>query len=140
MFNTRSLTETNFDVELNYTLISDDRLFVGQGSQRIELIAIPEQFTLQQNYPNPFNPITTIEYGLPKDGKVNLIIYDIMGRQVIKLVDEQQQAGYKSIRWNGRNALGQVVSAGANILVSGSGVFSSPDYARAIEALRGNKK
>jgi len=112
VFDTRSLTEINFAVEVNYTFISDDRQLVGQGSQRIELIAVPEKFALQQNYPNPFNPITTIKYELPADSKVNIVIYDIMGRQVIQLLNEFQEAGFKSIKWNGRNTSDQIVSAG----------------------------
>ncbi len=73
---------------------------------------IPVAYNLKQNYPNPFNPVTMIEYDLPEDSHVKLIILDIMGRQITKLVDESQNAGYKSVQWNGRNTFGQLVSAG----------------------------
>ena len=69
-------------------------------------------FTLYPAFPNPFNPITTINYDLPENVNVSLIIYDIRGRRVIQLANEYQQAGPKSIRWNGRNTSGQLVSAG----------------------------
>jgi len=78
----------------------------------VEIKQLPTVFKLYPNYPNPFNPITTINYDLPEDCNVNLIIYNITGRQVIKLVDEHQQAGYKSIRWNSRNNSGQIVGTG----------------------------
>ncbi|MCK5331767.1 MAG: T9SS type A sorting domain-containing protein, partial [Candidatus Marinimicrobia bacterium] len=110
--NTKALTRDNSFLTVYYTLYSGTKELVGQGSQDIELIAVPDQFALHQNYPNPFNPLTTIEYDLPEDGNVNLIIYDILGRQVIQLTDKFQEAGYKSIRWNGRNKSGQLVSAG----------------------------
>ena len=58
------------------------------------LIGIPAVSELSQNYPNPFNPLTKINYGLSSEGKVSIIIYDITGRVVAKLVDETKQAGY----------------------------------------------
>ena len=85
---------------------------VATSSEVTENQVLPQSFALHQNYPNPFNPITTINYDLPEDGQIKLVLYNIMGHQVIKLVHENQQAGYKSIRWNGRNTSGQVVSAG----------------------------
>jgi hypothetical protein len=50
---------------------------------------IPKEFFVDQNYPNPFNPTTTIQFGLPVQAQVNLIIYDILGREVVRLVDNQ---------------------------------------------------
>lgn len=46
-----------------------------------------------QNYPNPFNPTTTIEFTIPADGHVLLKVYDLTGREVAKLVDEERKAG-----------------------------------------------
>lgn len=56
--------------------------------------AVPGDFQLEQNSPNPFNPDTVIRYGIPKFSNVNLTIYDIKGRVVETLVDQQQGAGY----------------------------------------------
>jgi len=53
----------------------------------------PEQFSLRQNYPNPFNPATTISYHLPIDSDVKLAVYDVYGREVAMLVEEEQSAG-----------------------------------------------
>lgn len=58
-----------------------------------ELEKVPEGFMLYQNYPNPFNPVTTIMYQIPKDGFVNLKIYDILGTEVTTLVNEFKKAG-----------------------------------------------
>jgi hypothetical protein len=55
---------------------------------------LPKEFTLEQNYPNPFNPETKIGYQVPVDSKLTLKIYDILGREVVTLVDEKQVAGY----------------------------------------------
>ena len=52
-----------------------------------------QTFELQQNFPNPFNPITTITYSIPKRQKVDLSVYDIVGRKTITLVDQVQDAG-----------------------------------------------
>ena len=57
-------------------------------------------FKLQQNYPNPFNPSTTINYDLPKQSKVKMVVYDILGREVTTLVDEPKKAGSYQVRWN----------------------------------------
>ena len=69
-----------------------------------EVTATPFSFLLKQNYPNPFNPVTVIEYSLPYQSKVNLIIYDLQGHEVIKLINNEQAAGTHSIKWDASNA------------------------------------
>ena len=73
---------------------------------------LPTVFALHQNYPNPFNPITKINYDLPEQSDVTITIYDMLGRQVKTLVNQTQDAGYKSIIWNATNNYGKPVSAG----------------------------
>lgn len=63
----------------------------------------PEQFKLEQNYPNPFNPITTINYQLPGNGKLystTIQIFDVLGRKVADLVNEEKSSGKYSIKWD----------------------------------------
>jgi len=55
---------------------------------------IPDNFILEDNYPNPFNPTTTIGYGLPKEMDVDLTVYDMLGKEVAKLVNGKMSAGY----------------------------------------------
>ena len=64
------------------------------------VIGVPNQFELIQNYPNPFNPSTKIDYSIPFDGKVSLTIFDAMGKEVSKLVNYTQPAGYYTIDFN----------------------------------------
>jgi len=60
----------------------------------------PEAFVLSQNYPNPFNPATVIGYHLFAGGQVRLAVYNLMGQEVARLVDEMQDPGYRSVTWN----------------------------------------
>ena len=64
---------------------------------------LPDKYGLFQNYPNPFNPITTITYSLPKNANVKLIVFDILGRQVRTLIDEQKSAGSYKVEFNASN-------------------------------------
>ena len=64
-------------------------------------IGSPNTFGLSQNYPNPSNPASKIDYQLPSDGRVKLALYDLTGKEIRVLVDEQQQAGYYSVRFDG---------------------------------------
>jgi hypothetical protein len=84
----------------------------------IEEMNIPTVFNLFQNYPNPFNPTTKIEYWVPTAGKVTLKIYDLLGREVEKLVDQVQEAGKYEVQWNASNYSSGVyffnITAGSN--------------------------
>ena len=68
--------------------------------------------TLHQNHPNPFNPGTTIRYYLPHRCRVRLVIYDIAGAEVCRLIDMEQEAGARQVTWNGMNGSGGPVSSG----------------------------
>jgi hypothetical protein len=69
-------------------------------------------FNLLQNYPNPFNPNTKITYQLENEDKVKLTVYDVLGREIITLVDESQKSGEHSVNWNGKNNSGEEVNSG----------------------------
>jgi len=79
---------------------SQSRTFSVQIASICEDISIPTKFGLDQSYPNPFNPVTTIHYALSKSARVELFVYDLNGRVVEKLVNEQKAPGYYSIQWN----------------------------------------
>jgi hypothetical protein len=96
--------------EINQTVV------VGPGvTTRISSDDILKKFTLHQNYPNPFNPTTTIRYELPRASDVELVIYDILGRKVVQLVDKRQRAGSRKINWDGKNSFGNNVATGMYI-------------------------
>jgi len=61
---------------------------------------LPVHFSLYQNYPNPFNPSTEITYSILKPTVVQLVVYDILGREITTLVDEKKQAGEYAVVWN----------------------------------------
>ena len=82
---------------------------------------IPLQFVLHQNYPNPFNPLTTLSYDLPEDALVHITIYDMMGRQVKTLINDQQTAGHTSLQWNATNNDGSPVPAGIYLYILQAG-------------------
>jgi hypothetical protein len=85
--------------------------------------AIPDEFSLYQNYPNPFNPVTTLRYDLPENGHVNIIIYDMLGREVKTLINQTQDAGFKSVIWDATNDYGKPVSAGVYLYQIQAGDF-----------------
>lgn len=72
----------------------------------------PEGFRLSQNYPNPFNPQTTINYSLPKNCHVELIIFNLQGQEIRRLVSEFQSAGDFNVVWDGQTQSGLPVASG----------------------------
>ena len=73
---------------------------------------LPKKFMLNQNYPNPFNPETNISYEVAKQGRVQLIIYDLLGREIKTLVDKDQLPGRYSVNWNGKNDSNTALASG----------------------------
>nr|MCS5662080.1 T9SS type A sorting domain-containing protein [Dehalococcoidia bacterium] len=67
------------------------------------------------NFPNPFNPVTTLRYDLPEHSHVTLTVYDMLGKDIIRLVQTTQEAGFKSVQWNATDNMGRPVSAGVYI-------------------------
>jgi hypothetical protein len=77
-----------------------------------ELSALPATFELVQNFPNPFNPTTTIRFALPRESKVTLKVYNLLGAEITTLVDESRGAGFHIAVWDGRDQNGQPVASG----------------------------
>ncbi|MFQ6002502.1 MAG: T9SS type A sorting domain-containing protein [Candidatus Zixiibacteriota bacterium] len=85
---------------------------------------VPYSFELFQNYPNPFNPTTNIRFSLPRSGHVKLDIYNILGKRVTTLVDEDLTAGNKLVTWDGRNDSGKEVASGVYFYKLKAGEYS----------------
>ena len=66
----------------------------------VQVREIPASYSLSQNYPNPFNPSTKIKYDLPENGFTSLIVFDLLGREVRKLVDKEMSAGHHEVEFN----------------------------------------
>jgi photosystem II stability/assembly factor-like uncharacterized protein len=79
---------------------------------------------LLQNSPNPFNPSTTIKFYIPNISDVTIKIYDILGREVNTLINQQTTAGYHNVYWNGKNNRGEDVSSGVYLYRLTAGSFS----------------
>ncbi|NWG29541.1 MAG: T9SS type A sorting domain-containing protein [Ignavibacteriaceae bacterium] len=91
---------TSFQYRLKQ--IDTDGKFQYSDIVRVE-IATPIQFELKQNFPNPFNPATHITYNLPRDGFVTIKVYDIVGSEIVTLVNEEKKAGSYLITFDGAN-------------------------------------
>jgi predicted outer membrane repeat protein len=76
------------------------------------LTNIPQTYQLFQNYPNPFNPETQIKYDLPVSGNVTLSVYNVLGQRVRVLADGFQEAGHKSVIWDGKDNQGREAASG----------------------------
>ena len=88
----------------------------------------PSQYTLSQNYPNPFNPVTFLDFTLPEQGDVSLIIYDLLGKEIWNLSQNSVSTGYYSVQWNGVDNDGYPLSAGSyfyQLKVSGTSISGS---------------
>jgi hypothetical protein len=84
---------------------------------------LPTEIALLQNYPNPFNPVSTIRYDLPQASNVSLIVYDIMGREVARLMEGFMEPGYHEIQWDGSQAASDIYIAR----------LTTPDYSKSIK-------
>ena len=89
-------------------------------SQEVEVeIDLPLEYALEQNYPNPFNPTTTIGYSIPEDNFVTIKLYDVLGNEVITLVNDQKKAGKYEMLYNASN-----ISSGVYYYQINSGSFT----------------
>jgi len=84
----------------------------------------PVSYSLIQNYPNPFNPSTIISYALPKISFVTLRIYDVLGREVKTLINQEQAPGIHKVEWKGDNNYGSKIASGTYIYRIEAGDFS----------------
>ena len=87
-------------------------------------VNVPKEFTLKQNYPNPFNPTTDISFTIGQTSDINLTIYNLLGQKVRVLENASRQAGTHTLRWDGRDQMGQDVSTGVYLYTLTNGTKS----------------
>ena len=91
-------------------------------------LGLPQSFPLHQNYPNPFNLTTTLRFDLPAATQVRIMVFDLLGREVTRLVDRHLEAGYQRVVWGGRDFHGREVPTGMYIAR-----FVTPEYTKSIK-------
>ena len=109
-----------------YVNVNNESIEIITGTTDVEDSApleIPTEFALQQNYPNPFNPETTIRFALPQATEVNLMIYNLQGQLVRKLVSESREAGFHEIVWDARDDAGRSMPSGLYLYRIQAGAF-----------------
>ncbi len=79
--------------------LKDGQIKITSGINDLSNEVIPKNYSLYQNFPNPFNPTTTIRFDIPKEGKVSIVIYDVLGRKVTTLLNEFKKPGSYEIDW-----------------------------------------
>ncbi|MFC1480631.1 M4 family metallopeptidase [Candidatus Neomarinimicrobiota bacterium] len=94
---------------------------VDEQVPELDTESIPTAYGLSNAYPNPFNPTTVIKYALKEDVRATLRVYNLLGREVLTLVDEYQPAAYYSVVWNGRDATGRPLPSGLYIALMQAG-------------------
>ena len=105
------MIRSNKNLGYEFKVIVGEPEFVQSAVAEI-LAIIPSEFALSKNYPNPFNPITHLDYSLPKRSQVRLRIYNMVGQEIITLINEEKQYGNYSISWNGIDSKGRNVASG----------------------------
>ena len=100
-FEDKNLNPGKYSYRLRQTDFNGNSRFYDLNG--VVIIGLPEKFSLSQNYPNPFNPETKIEYSLPFGSKVNITVYDVLGKEIKDLVNEYKDAGYYSVNFDGNN-------------------------------------
>jgi hypothetical protein len=83
--------------------VNSNGTFSYHGSAEVDIVSSPQAFTLTQNYPNPFNPTTKIEYSLQKAGMVSLKVYNVLGDEVVTLVNGPREAGSHAVPFNAQD-------------------------------------
>ncbi|PIQ08361.1 MAG: hypothetical protein COW71_12240 [Ignavibacteriales bacterium CG18_big_fil_WC_8_21_14_2_50_31_20] len=89
-------------VQYRLKQIDIDGRFEYSGIVDVEINTV-KKFELSQNFPNPFNPSTVIKYSIPKESKVKVSIYTVLGEEIFQLVNTQQNEGYYNVTWNAQN-------------------------------------
>ncbi|MCH7574705.1 MAG: FG-GAP repeat protein [Candidatus Marinimicrobia bacterium] len=117
-------------LEVYAEVVAKGGIRFGGAERTIEAKPVPKQFALHNNYPNPFNPRTTILFDVPTSTNATLIVYDLTGREVVRLVDGLVDAGYHQKIWDGLSSRGRKVASGIYIAR-----LSTPRYSKSVKML-----
>ena len=106
-----------FSIDDRLNLVYELKFVVGDPayveSMLLNILSqIPSEFALGQNYPNPFNPITRLDYLLPRRSDVSIRVYNMLGQEIITLLEQEQSYGQYSVLWNGLDRSGKQVASG----------------------------
>jgi len=128
------------DVRIRFRLVTDaSGVFPGWNLDDVEIHegesptavaeqeseGVPKEYALLGNYPNPFNPETSIEYQLPRPGRVEVSVYNLAGQHIRTLRQAHQPAGKYKLRWDGKDELGNSVASGVYLYRMHAGEFSA---------------
>ena len=98
-------------LEYEFKVVVGESGYVDQMIKDL-LEVIPNNFSLSKNYPNPFNPITNLDFSIPKRSNITLRVFNMMGQEVITLINEKRSYGNYSISWDGLDEKGVNVASG----------------------------
>ena len=117
--NKRGLAEWNSEVSSSENYLIDSG-FWGSMYQKLLTLddepLLPEEFTVSPAYPNPFNPTTTIDFAIPAVSDMSIVIYDILGREMLRYDRSSLEAGYYQFNWHGTDLSGRQAGSGVYII------------------------
>ena len=119
------LNDSRHEMVLNYIFFDLDKKIQSSGTTKLLEKLTPANYALHANNPNPFNPVTSIPYDIFEIGPTKIIIYDLMGRNVRTLINEEISAGFHSVIWDGRDDLGKPLASGVFVVRMICGSFTA---------------
>ena len=109
------ITSSNRDpilIQSSFRFFNKNGVEVTSGKYLFNILPLPKEYKLYANFPNPFNMRTTIQFDIPFNTKVGLIIYDINGKEVRTLLNREISAGFHNVQWDGFDNQGKMTSSG----------------------------
>jgi len=95
---------------------------------------LPEEFHFYQNYPNPFNPSTSIKFEMPERSEISVKVYNILGKEIITLIEKEFSPGSHTIDWEAKDSKGQLLPSGV-YLIRFNAINSSSNYSKTIKTV-----